>query len=190
VRAVATDLPEVLIVEPDVHRDARGFFVETYRADRYREIGIADRFVQDNYTRSVGGTIRGLHMQLGRPQAKLIRVVAGEIYDVAVDVRPSSPNFGRWTSVVLSASNFRQCYIPIGFAHGFCVLSESADVEYKCSDIYAPAEEVGVRWDDPAIGIAWPVASPILSARDRANATLAELRERLSLAFGPSLTNL
>jgi dTDP-4-dehydrorhamnose 3,5-epimerase len=175
VRIVPTELPEVLVVEPDVHRDPRGFFVETYRRDAYEAAGIVDLFVQDNHTRSVAGTIRGLHLQVGHAQAKLVRVVAGDIYDVAVDVRHGSPTFGRWAAVRLSAANFRQCYIPVGFAHGFCVLSEVAEVEYKCSETYHPHEEIGIAWNDPVLAITWPVNEPILSDRDRRNPTLAQL---------------
>jgi dTDP-4-dehydrorhamnose 3,5-epimerase len=179
VRCVPSDIPEVVIIEPDVHRDARGFFVETYRADRYLASGIRAVFVQDNQTRSLEGTIRGLHLQRRKPQAKLIRVLAGEIYDVAVDLRRGSPHFGRSVAVVLSAENFKQCFIPPGFAHGFCVLTETADVEYKCSEIYDPADECGVAWNDPALGIKWPVSDPLLSDRDRRNPTLVEIAETL-----------
>jgi len=179
VRFVATELPSVLVVEPDVHHDARGFFLETYHADKYREGGIDVRFVQDNHSQSVGGTIRGLHMQRSRPQAKLIRVVEGEIWDVAVDVRRGSPTFGRWVGVALSAENFRQCFIPEGFAHGFCVLSPKAQIEYKCTDLYDPGGEIGIAWDDPQLAIAWPVAAPLLSDRDRRNAPLAAQLESL-----------
>ena len=171
-------LPDVLVVEPRVHRDDRGFFVETYHAQRYRDAGIDAAFVQDNHSRSVRHTLRGLHWQVApHPQAKLVRVVDGEILDVAVDIREDSPTFGRWAAVRLSSENFRQLFVPIGFAHGFLVLSETADIEYKCSDIYDPAAERGLMWDDPAIAIAWPVTSPILSARDRAHPPLAALRE-------------
>jgi dTDP-4-dehydrorhamnose 3,5-epimerase len=171
-------LPDVLVIEPRVHRDARGFFVETYHAERYRDAGIDAVFVQDNHSRSVRHTLRGLHWQVTpHPQAKLIRVVDGEILDVAVDIRDGSPTFGRWAAVTLSSENFRQLFVPIGFAHGFLVLSETADIEYKCSDIYAPAAERGLMWNDPAIGIAWPIDSPILSPRDRAHPPLAALRE-------------
>jgi dTDP-4-dehydrorhamnose 3,5-epimerase len=179
VRAIPTDLAEVLVIEPDVYRDARGFFVETYHEDKYRALGILDRFVQDNHSRSVRGTVRGLHVQVGRPQTKLIRVITGAVYDVAVDVRRGSPTFGRWVSTLLSSDNFLQCFVPSGFAHGFAVLSETADVEYKCSDIYDPASEVGIAWNDPALGITWPVEQPILSPRDRAHPTLAQLGDRL-----------
>jgi dTDP-4-dehydrorhamnose 3,5-epimerase len=179
VRFVATELPEVIVIEPDVHRDARGYFLETYHAEKYRAGGIEGPFVQDNHSQSLRGTLRGLHLQTGRAQAKLIRVVAGEIFDVAVDVRIDSPTFGRWVGVTLDAETFRQCYIPDGFAHGFCVLSAVAEVEYKCTDLYDPASEVGVAWDDPAIAIRWPVTAPTLSARDRQNPPLERLRHLL-----------
>jgi dTDP-4-dehydrorhamnose 3,5-epimerase len=173
----ADPLPDVLVVEPTVHRDARGFFLETYHEPRYRDAGIDVTFVQDNHSRSTRGTLRGLHWQVApHPQAKLIRVLAGEILDVAVDIRPSSPTFGRWTAVTLSAENFRQLYLPVGFAHGFLVLSDVAEVEYKCSDVYDQAAERGLMWNDPAIGIDWPVADPILSTRDRTHPPLAALR--------------
>jgi dTDP-4-dehydrorhamnose 3,5-epimerase len=179
VRFVQTDLPGVLVIEPDVHQDRRGFFLETYHAAKYRDGGIEAPFVQDNHSRSIRGTLRGLHLQSGRPQGKLIRVVEGEIYDVAVDVRRRSPTFGRWVAVTLSAENFKQCYVPPGFAHGFCVLSQDAQVEYKCTDLYEPASEIGIAWNDPTLSIRWPIAQPLLSDRDRRNPTLAELMERL-----------
>jgi dTDP-4-dehydrorhamnose 3,5-epimerase len=168
------ELPEILIVEPRVFRDDRGFFVETYQASRYRAAGIDVTFVQDNHSRSTQGTLRGLHWQVApHAQAKLIRVLAGEILDVAVDVRDDSPTCGRWTAVPLSADSFRQLFIPVGFAHGFLVLSDVADVEYKCSDVYDPASERGLMWNDPALGIAWPTADPVLSARDQAHPPFA-----------------
>jgi len=179
VRVVPSELPEVLVVEPDVISDGRGFFLETYHADRYVAHGIPGPFVQDNHSRSIGGTIRGLHLQRQRMQGKLIRVIEGEIYDVAVDVRRGSPTFGRWVSVVLSAENFTQCYVPPGFAHGFCVLTPIAQVEYKCTDVYDPATEIGIAWNDPALAIAWPIGDPRLSDRDRRNPTLAEVADRL-----------
>lgn len=180
-RVVPTELPDVVVVEPDVYVDGRGFFVETYHAERYREHGIDASFVQDNHSRSVAGTLRGLHLQLHRPQGKLIRVIEGEIFDVAVDVRRGSPTFGRWVAVTLTAENFKQCYIPPGFAHGFCVVSAIAQVEYKCTDVYDPASEIGVAWNDPALGISWPVSEPILSSRDSHHPTLAELAGQLPL---------
>jgi dTDP-4-dehydrorhamnose 3,5-epimerase len=179
VRFVQTDLPGVLVIEPDVHQDPRGFFLETYHAAKYRAGGIEAPFVQDNHSRSIRGTLRGLHLQPGRPQGKLIRVVEGEIFDVAVDVRRRSATFGRWVAVTLSAENFKQCYVPPGFAHGFCVLSQDAQVEYKCTDLYEPASEIGVAWNDPVLAISWPIAQPLLSDRDRRNPTLAELMEKL-----------
>jgi dTDP-4-dehydrorhamnose 3,5-epimerase len=178
-RVTETELPGVLLIEPVVHRDGRGFFVETYHADRYRQHGIAAPFVQDNHSRSTQGTLRGLHLQLQRPQGKLIRVIEGEILDVAVDVRRGSPSFARWVSVRLSAENFLQVYVPPGFAHGFCVVSAIAQVEYKCTDLYDPASEIGVAWNDPAIGIAWPTRSPLLSDRDSRHPTLAAIADRL-----------
>jgi dTDP-4-dehydrorhamnose 3,5-epimerase len=172
-----TDLPGVLIVEPDVFRDQRGFFLETFRADRYRDGGIGFSFVQDNHSRSLRGTLRGLHAQRTRPQGKLVRVVRGEIFDVAVDIRPASATFGRWVGERLTADSFRQMFIPPGFAHGFCVLSEVAEVEYKCTDYYDRADEIGARWD--SAGIEWPIAHPLLSPKDAALPTLAELRRTL-----------
>ena len=179
-----TELPGVLIVEPDVYRDPRGFFLETYAEARYRKGGIDIAFVQDNHSRSVRNTLRGLHAQVTRPQAKLLRVVVGEIFDVAVDIRRGSPSFGRWFHVHLSAENFRQLYIPRSFTHGFCVMSDVAEIEYKCSDVYVPEDEITIRWDDPAIGVRWPVADPLLSARDRAGETLAQLADRLPIFAG------
>ena len=170
-------LPDVLIIEPRVFRDDRGFFVETYHAPRYRAAGIDADFVQDNHSRSVRGTLRGLHWQTApHPQAKLVRVLDGEILDVAVDVRTGSPTFGRWASVTLSADNFRQLFIPAGFAHGFLVVSARADIEYKCTDVYDPAAERGLMWDDPELGIEWPTAAPILSARDQGHPPFAAWR--------------
>ena len=178
-RVVPTALPGVLVIEPDVYRDTRGFFLETYHAEKYRGVGVTKPFVQDNHSRSGRGTLRGLHLQVARPQAKLVRVVAGEIFDVAVDVRRGSPTFGRWVGVALSAANFRQMYIPEGFAHGFSVSSEAAEVEYKCTALYDPASELGIAWNDPSLAIDWPVTDPILSDRDRRNAPLAGLSDRL-----------
>ena len=172
---VQSAIPGVIIIEPYVHRDQRGFFLETYHAEKYRAGGISDVFVQDNQSRSAGGTLRGLHLQLGRPQGKLIRVIEGEIFDVAVDVRRGSPTFGKWVGVTLSADNFKQCYIPQGFAHGFAVTSSVAQVEYKCTDIYDAQTEVGIAWDDPAIGITWPVKSPVMSDRDKQHPRLADV---------------
>ena len=180
-------LHDVILVEPDLHRDARGFFLECWQAERWREGGIAGPFVQDNHSRSSRGTLRGLHAQLRNPQGKLVRCVEGEVWDVAVDIRPDSPSFGRWTGAQLSASNFRQLWVPPGFAHGFCVVSEHAQFEYKCTALYAPGDEVTLAWNDPALAIPWPVDEPILSEKDRRGLSLAELRERVARA-GPSPT--
>jgi dTDP-4-dehydrorhamnose 3,5-epimerase len=179
VRVAPTSLPGVLLIEPDVHRDHRGFLLETYHAEKYRAGGIPGPFVQDNHSRSTHGTLRGLHLQNRRPQGKLIRVVVGEIWDVAVDVRRGSPSFGQWAGVTLSAENFVQCYVPPGFAHGFCVLSPVAEVEYKCTDVYDPGGEIGIAWNDPQLAIAWPVAAPALSDRDRSNPLMAQQLDRL-----------
>jgi len=179
VKVTPTGIPDVVVIEPVVHRDGRGFFLESYHADRYREHGITGPFLQDNHSRSGARTLRGLHLQLRRPQGKLVRVIEGEVFDVAVDVRRGSPTFGKWVGVHLTAENFRQVYVPPGFAHGFCVLSDVAQLEYKCTDLYDPASEIGIAWNDPAIGISWPVTDPLLSARDRQHPTLAQVAEKL-----------
>ena len=168
-------LPDVILVEPDVHRDARGFFLETYHLDKYRAGGVPGPFVQDNHSRSVRGTLRGLHAQRRRPQGKLVRAVDGEMFDVAVDIRRDSPTFGRWVGVRLSGENFQQLYVPPGFAHGFCVLSEVVNVEYKCTDVYDAADEIGLAWNDPDVGIEWPVREPIISDKDRRLPRLRDL---------------
>jgi dTDP-4-dehydrorhamnose 3,5-epimerase len=165
---LATPLDGVILVEPDVHGDTRGYFLETWHARRYAEGGIAVDFVQDNASRSVRGTLRGLHYQEPDAQGKLVRVAVGAVFDVAVDVRRGSPGFGRWYGVELSSENHRQLWVPPGFAHGFCVLSEYADFVYKCTAYYSPTSERALRWDDPDIGIEWPIRDPILSAKDRA----------------------
>jgi len=172
-----TDLPGVLIVEPAVFRDPRGFFLETFHAARYRNGGIPYDFVQDNHSKSVRGTLRGLHAQRRRPQGKLVRAVQGEIFDVAVDIRPGSATFGKWVGARLSGESFRQMFVPPGFAHGFCVLSATAEVEYKCTDFYDRADEIGARWD--SVGIEWPIQDPLLSPKDAALPTLLELRKAL-----------
>jgi dTDP-4-dehydrorhamnose 3,5-epimerase len=177
-----TPLAGVIVIEPDVHRDARGFFLETFHAAKYAAAGIPAVFVQDNHSASVRNTLRGLHMQVRKPQGKLIRVVEGEIWDVAVDVRRGSATFGRWTAEQLSAENFKQLYVPPGCAHGFCVLSETAQVQYKCTELYDPADEIGIAYDDPDLAIAWPVESPLLSERDRSHSRLADLADRLAIA--------
>lgn len=173
-RVIPTELPGVLIIEPRVFEDNRGFFFESYNAREFAQYGITDVFVQDNHSRSVRHTLRGLHYQAPPGQAKLVRVVHGEVFDVAVDVRWGSPTFGRWVSVILSAENKRQLYIPVGFAHGFCVLSESADFVYKVTSYYSPADERGIAWDDPDLAIPWPTDEPILSERDKHHPRLAE----------------
>jgi dTDP-4-dehydrorhamnose 3,5-epimerase len=171
-RVRETTLPGVLIIEPRVFRDDRGFFLETWHARRFAEAGLGETFVQDNHSRSVRGTVRGLHWQWRNQQAKLIRVAAGEVFDVVVDVRPESPAFGLWTATHLSGDNLRQLFVPRGFAHGFCVVSEAAHVEYKCSDYFDAGGERGLRWDDPDLAIPWPVEAPLLSERDRGHPTL------------------
>lgn len=178
-RVIPADIPDVLLIEPDVFNDARGFFLETFHAERYAAHGMPGPFVQDNHSRSVQGTVRGLHLQLTHPQAKLIRVIVGEIFDVAVDVRVGSPTFGKWVGVRLSAESFRQYYIPPGFAHGFSVLSPVAEIEYKCTDIYDPAGQLGLLWNDPSLDIPWGVDTPVLSDRDRSNPTIGEALDRL-----------
>jgi dTDP-4-dehydrorhamnose 3,5-epimerase len=174
---VPTELPGVILIEPDVHKDPRGFFLETYHQRKYEAGGIPGPFVQDNHSHSVRGTLRGLHAQRRRPQAKLVRAVEGEMFDVAVDIRRGSPSFGKWVGFTLSGDNFRQLYIPPGFAHGFCVLSEKVHVEYKCTDFYDAGDELAIAWNDPAIGIAWPIAEPRVSAKDAQAPRLAEVAE-------------
>ena len=180
-RAIQTDLPGVLVLEPVVHRDERGFFLETYQSEKLAALNIRLRCAQANHSRSSKHVLRGLHWQWRHPQAKLVRAARGEIFDVAVDVRRGSPTFGRWTGVVLSDQNLRLKYVPEGFAHGFCVLSEVADVEYLCSDFYDPGGEAGLRWNDPLVGVDWPVAVPELSERDRGHPLLDLSREDLPL---------
>jgi dTDP-4-dehydrorhamnose 3,5-epimerase len=175
VKVTPTNIADVLLVEPKIHGDERGFFVETWHAERYSAAGMAGPFVQDNHSRSARSTLRGLHYQLERPQGKLIRVTIGEVFDVAVDLRRSSPTFGQSVSVVLSESNHCQLWVPPGFAHGFYVLSASADVLYKCTDFYVARDDRSLRWDDPVLAIPWPVppgVHPILSARDAAALSL------------------
>ena len=174
-KVIETALPGVLIIEPRVFGDARGFFIETFQVERYREIGITQPFVQDNHSRSPHGVLRGLHYQKTRPQGKLVRVSRGAVYDVAVDVDPKSPTFGRYVGVELSDDNHRQVWIPPGYAHGFCVLSALADFEYKCTDLYFPEDEGGVIWNDPDVAIPWPISAPRLSDKDTRNPTLREM---------------
>jgi dTDP-4-dehydrorhamnose 3,5-epimerase len=183
-KVTETDLPGVVLIEPVVFRDERGFFLETFSAERYRNAGISGTFVQDNHSRSFKGTVRGLHLQRTKPQGKLMRAVSGTMLDVVVDVRVGSSTFGRWTSAVLSGDNFKQLYVPPGFAHGFAVLSDVVDVEYKCSDYYDRADELVVLWNDPDIGIAWPEGTPVLSTRDRSAKPLRDLMELLPRYVG------
>jgi dTDP-4-dehydrorhamnose 3,5-epimerase len=170
-----TALPEVLLLEPDVHRDDRGFLFEHYQARRYASVGITQGFVQDNVSFSQHGVLRGLHLQNPDPQAKLISALVGEVFDVAVDVRPGSPTFRQWAATVLSAENRLQLYIPEGFAHGFCVTSETALILYKCSDFYSPSAAFSICWDDPDVGIPWPIRKPRLSPADRDAPRLADI---------------
>lgn len=170
-----TDLPGVLLVEPRVFGDERGFFFESYHAARYEDAGIPARFVQDNVSRSAGGVLRGIHLQNPAPQGKLVQVLAGEVFDVAVDLRVGSPHFGRWTGALLSEENHRQLWVPEGFGHAFAVLSPSATFSYKCTALYDAAADMGVRWDDPDIGIDWPIEAPTLSEKDAGLPLLREL---------------
>jgi dTDP-4-dehydrorhamnose 3,5-epimerase len=163
---IETDIPGVVIIEPAVFNDGRGYFLETYHYNKYSEKGLDLNFVQDNHSHSVKGTLRGLHYQLNHAQGKLMYAVKGEIFDVAVDIRRGSPDFGKWTGVILSGENKRQLFLPPGFAHGFCVMSEEADIIYKCTDFYAPDDEYGIIWDDPEVGIDWPITDPNLSDKD------------------------
>jgi dTDP-4-dehydrorhamnose 3,5-epimerase len=176
---VEMEIPGLIVVEPDVHRDHRGFFLETYHVEKYRSGGINGPFVQDNHSLSTAGTLRGLHLQARRPQGKLVRAIRGEIFDVAVDVRRGSPTFGRWVGVTLTSDNFKQVYLPAGCAHGFYVLSPSAEVEYKCTSVRDAADEIGIAWNDPRIGIRWPTTDPLLSDRDRGHAGLDGMADRL-----------
>lgn len=175
------ELPDLILIDPEIHRDERGFFLETYQQERYRERGLTVDFVQDNHSRSKKGVLRGLHFQHPNGQGKLVRVSRGEVYDVAVDVRVGSPTFGRWHGVRLSDENGRQLYIPPGFAHGFVVLRGEADFEYKCTDYYAPDSQHSLRWDDPEVEILWPVEDPTLSEADASGLSLRKLREAGSL---------
>lgn len=178
---IETELPGVIVVRPDVFRDERGLFLETYHAQKYAANGIDANFVQDNHSRSSRGTVRGLHAQCRRPQGKLVRALSGAIFDVVVDIRRNSPSYLKWISVELSADNCHQIYIPTGYAHGICVLSKFADIEYKCTDFYDSSDELRVLWNDPEINIAWPSANPILSPKDSAACPIAEQLSRLPL---------
>jgi dTDP-4-dehydrorhamnose 3,5-epimerase len=182
---IETWLPGVVVVKPRVHQDARGFFMETYREKVLAGAGIHEQFVQDNHSHSSRGVLRGLHYQLRSPQAKLCRVVQGEVLDIAVDVRLGSPHFGQWVSVLLSAENHLQLYIPKGFAHGFVVQSETADFLYKCGDYYDAGDDRGVLWNDPEIGIDWQTPSPILSEKDSRYLPLSQIARDQLPRFQP-----
>jgi dTDP-4-dehydrorhamnose 3,5-epimerase len=170
-----------MLIEPDVFRDPRGFFIEIYHARRYADAGIPGPFVQDNYSQSLRGTLRGLHYQEPHAQGKIVMVTEGAVYDVVVDIRKGSPSFGRWHGTDLSAENRLQVYVPPGCAHGFCVTSDRASLLYKCTDYYAPSVERGIIWSDPVLAISWPVSTPILSAKDRSYKSLAEMEPELPL---------
>lgn len=174
-KVIETILPGVLIIEPKVFGDDRGFFTETYHLDRYRDAGIELPFVQDNHSRSTRGVLRGLHFQRTRPQGKLVRVSRGLVYDVAVDINPDSATCGQFVAVELSDENHRQFWVPPGYAHGFCVLSDIADFQYKCTDFYFPEDEGGLLWNDPEVAIPWPLERPVLSEKDKKNPFLHEL---------------
>ena len=174
-KLIKTSIEGLLIIEPKIFRDQRGFFFESYSKRTFEDNGINIEFIQDNHSKSVKGTVRGLHFQEIRPQDKLVRAVSGEILDVAVDLRPGSPTFGKWESVLLSAENARQLLVPKGFAHGFCVLSKEAEFLYKCSDFYYPEYEKGIRWNDPMLNISWTVENPLISQRDAASFAFADL---------------
>lgn len=178
-RAVPTGLAGLVVVEPVVHRDARGFFLETFRADEMERLGVSEAWVQDNHSRSAHGVLRGMHFSIGRGQAKLVRCARGRILDVAVDIRRGSPTFGRWEAVELDDESHRMVYLPVGFAHGFVVLSEVADVVYRCSDYYDPAVERGFAWDDPDVAVAWPDVPIEVSARDSSAPRLSEIADGL-----------
>jgi len=173
---IKTAIPEVLLIKPKVFGDTRGFFLETYNKERYMDAGFPDvDFVQDNHSRSSKGVLRGLHFQLNYPQGKLVQVATGSVFDVAVDIRVGSPTFGQWYGCVLSEENHHQLWIPPKFAHGFCVLSDTADFIYKCTDYYRPEDEGGLLWNDPEVGIDWPLAEPLLSEKDELYSQLSKI---------------
>ncbi|MFH0813761.1 MAG: dTDP-4-dehydrorhamnose 3,5-epimerase [Pseudomonadota bacterium] len=176
-KIIGTALPDILLIEPEVYEDPRGFFLETYHQKKYADAGIHPNFVQDNYSHSKRNTLRGLHYQLRYPQAKLVYVITGEIFAGVVDIRRGSPTFGQWVGPQLTAETTLQILVPEGFAHGFCVLSDTADVIYKCTDFYVPDDDYGIFWADPVIRIEWPVKIPLLSMKDKKNQKLTELGE-------------
>ena len=180
-KATATAIPGVMVIEPRVFHDERGFFLETFHRRKFQESGLPGEFVQDNHSFSAArGTLRGMHAQLHHPQGKLVRAVIGEVFDVAVDLRPDSPAFGKWVGVVLSEANCHQLYVPPGCGHGYFVLSDTSHVEYKCTDFYHQSDEIGLVWNDPEVGIEWPQGTPLVNERDGAWPRLAELRPRLA----------
>ena len=170
-----SDLEGVLLIQPAIHTDSRGRFFESFQKERYKEIGIEEEFVQDNHSISQKNTIRGLHYRVAPEQSKLVRVIRGEVFDVVVDIRKGSPTFGQWRGYTLSDTNYLQIYIPVGFAHGFCVLSEMAEFLYKVSEYYSAEKEKGIMWNDQDIGIDWPISNPVLSEKDKTNLTLKDL---------------
>jgi len=178
-RQVDTELDGVVLIEPEVHRDERGFLLESFREADWRELDVDVEFVQDTHSRSGRGTLRGLHFQTSPGQAKLVRCLRGRIWDVAVDLRRDSPTFGQWAGYELDDDGHRQLFLPVGFAHGFCVLSDVADFAYKLSSYYDPGAEAGIAWDDPDVGVEWPISEPTLSERDRTAPTLAEIADSL-----------
>jgi len=184
VKITPTAIPDVLLIEPDVFGDSRGFFMETWHRQKYAEQGLDVDFVQDNHSRSSKGVLRGLHYQLEQPQGKLVRVVTGKVFDVAVDIRKGSPTFGQWAGAELSEENQHQFYIPPGFAHGYCVLSDSADFLYKCTDFYARQYEHGILWNDPDIGIEWPAGEFKISDKDKTNGLLKDMDDQLPVYNG------
>ena len=175
IKTINTRLEGVIVFEPKVFQDNRGMFFESYSRKNYQEAGVREEFVQDNHSVSQRGTLRGLHYQAGKGQAKLVRVTQGEVFDVVVDIRKESPTFGQWEGIIISAENFKQVYIPAGFAHGFYVMSQRAEFLYKCSEYYSPKEERGVCWNDPDIAIDWPDGNPILSDKDKCLPFLREI---------------
>lgn len=176
---IKTSIPEVIVFVPPVFTDSRGYFLETYQQKKYAEAGITEPFVQDNQSYSTKNVLRGLHFQLRHPQAKLVRVTQGTVFDVAIDIRKNSPTFGKWHGEILSAENKKQMYIPENFAHGFCILSDSAEFVYKCTDFYVPGDESGLIWNDVQLGIKWPIEQPILSEKDAGLPSLVDVLELL-----------
>ncbi len=180
-KIIQTSIPEVIVFIPPVFTDSRGYFLETYQQQKYAEAGIPKPFVQDNQSYSTKNVLRGLHFQLRHPQGKLVRVTQGSVFDVAIDVRKSSPTFGKWHGEIISAENKKQMYVPENFAHGFCVLSDSAEFLYKCTDFYTPGDEVGLIWNDPQLGIEWPIDEPILSDKDAVLPSWADVLDLLPM---------